>query len=227
MNLVSGTRIMLIRGSLILGKRSLPKRSNSRKQLVLFSRLKLQKAKRSYQKDVESFKETRDTNAQALDVGVDGEERWKFDDSSGYYYDQGSGLYYDPNSGFYYSDAIGKWVTQEEAYACTSVPSNSKSKTPIVGKLVSSSREGQATEKDGNCVSKKEPPPGPIVSGSLNPMRSVKGAARSSFAVKRKRENDKPKFLSKEEQAALKAREAAKKRVEEREKPLHGLYRPH
>lgn len=33
-----------------------------------------QKAKRSYQKDVEAFKETRDTNAQALDVGVDGDE---------------------------------------------------------------------------------------------------------------------------------------------------------
>ncbi|KAK4757478.1 hypothetical protein SAY87_018779 [Trapa incisa] len=183
------------------------------------------KAKRSYQKDVESFKEIRDTNAQAFGI-VDDEERWKFDSSSGYYYDQGSGLYFDPNSGFYYSDAIGKWVTQEEAYASTPVLSDPKSKTPVVGKPVSSSREGQATEKGGNPMSNKEPPPGPIVSGYLNPMRSAKGAARSSIAVKRKRQDEKPKVLSKEEQAALKAREAAKKRVEEREKPLHGLYRP-
>jgi len=31
--------------------------------------------------------------------------------------------------------------------------------------------------------------------------------------------------ISKEEEAALKAREAARKRVEDREKPLMGLYR--
>lgn len=34
----------------------------------------LQKAKRSYQKDMTNFKEARDTNARALDVGEDGEE---------------------------------------------------------------------------------------------------------------------------------------------------------
>lgn len=116
-------------------------------------------------------------------------------------------------------------MTQEEAYASTPVTSEPKSKAPIIGKPVSASREGGATEKDGNSMSKKGHPPGPIVSGSLNPMRSAKGAATSSVAVKRKRQDEKPKVISKEEQAALKARESAKRRVEEREKPLLGLYR--
>lgn len=68
------------------------------------------------------------------------------------------------------------------------------------------------------------PPPGRLVSTPLNPMRSTK-AAKSAVAVKRKRTNEKPKAVSKEESAALKAREAARKRVEQREKPLLGLYR--
>ncbi|PKI39256.1 zinc finger protein ZOP1 [Punica granatum] len=182
------------------------------------------KAKRSYQKDVATFQETRDTNVQALEVGVDGEERWKFDSTSGYYYNQGTGLYYDPKSGFYYSEAIGKWVTQEEAYASIPASADSKIKAPIVGKPASVSKESKATEKDDNSKLQKGPPPGPVVSSSLNPMRSSKGAAPSSLAVKRKRQDGKPKAISKEEAAALKAREAAKKRVEEREKPYLGLY---
>lgn len=68
-------------------------------------------------------------------------------------------------------------------------------------------------------------PPGPVVSGFVNPKRSVKGAPSSLTVGKRKRSDEKPKAVSKEEAAALKAREAAKKRVEEREKSLHGLYR--
>lgn len=121
-------------------------------------------------------------------------------------------------------DFTGKWVTQEEAYASTPVSADPKSKAPIVGKPVSLSKESQATEKDDNSMLKKGPPPGPVVSGK-NPVRSAKGAAPSSVAVKRKRQDEKPKIISKEEQAALKAREAAKKRVEEREKSLLGLYR--
>lgn len=122
-------------------------------------------------------------------------------------------------------DFTGRWVTQEEAYASTPVSADPKSKAPIVGKPVSLSRESQAIEKDDNSMTKKEPAPGPVVSSSLNPRRSAKGAAPSSISVKRKRQDEKPKIISKEEQAALKAREAAKKRVEEREKSLLGLYR--
>ena len=50
-------------------------------------------------------------------------------------------------------------------------------------------------------------------------------AERGGIEDKRKREDKKPKVISKEEEAALKAREAARKRVEDREKPLMGLYR--
>ena len=57
-------------------------------------------------------------------------------------------------------------------------------------------------------------------------MRSIKGTPSSVAIGKRKRQNEKLKVISKEEAAALKAREAAKKRVEEMEKLLLGLYRP-
>ncbi|XWS68000.1 hypothetical protein CRYUN_Cryun04dG0052500 [Craigia yunnanensis] len=191
------------------------------------------KAKRSYQKDVASF-EARDSNAQALDgqegkaiieteLMVDIVSYWDFDSSSGYYYNQSNGLYYDPKSGFYYSDAIGRWVTREEAYSKAQASSNPKSRDPSFKKPFPSSGAAQVADSKSAAKSQNETAPGPVVSASLNPMRSVKGAP-SSLAVKRKRQDEKPKTISKEEEAALKAREAAKKRVEKREKPLLGLY---
>ena len=57
-------------------------------------------------------------------------------------------------------------------------------------------------------------------------MRSIKGTPSSVAIGKRKKQDEKLKVISKEEAAALKAREAAKKRVEEMEKLLLGLYRP-
>ncbi|XP_030450102.1 zinc finger protein ZOP1 [Syzygium oleosum] len=181
------------------------------------------KAKRSYQKDVANLQEAKETNARVLDVQAGGEEEWEHDSSSGYYYSQSNGLYYDPKSGFYYSDAIGNWVPQEEAYKAVQAPGNPKHGKPVSGKLASSSKGIQDSQKGGMAKPQNVPAPGPVVSKSLNPMRTVKGAA-SSFAVKRKRQDEKPKAISKEEEAALKAREAAKRRVEEREKPLLGLY---
>ncbi|OMO74128.1 Zinc finger, U1-type [Corchorus capsularis] len=174
------------------------------------------KAKRSYQKDVASF-EARD--AQELDD----QEDWEYDSSSGYYYNQSNGLYYDSKSGFYYSDAIGRWVTQEEAYSSAQASSSSKAKGPILKKPLPTSAVGPVSNSKSAAKSQSAAAPGPVVSGSLNPMRSVKGA-QSSLAVKRKRQDEKPKAVSKEEAAALKAREAARKRVEEREKLLLGLY---
>lgn len=118
----------------------------------------------------------------------------------------------------------GKWVTHEEAFA-TSDP---KQKGPImVGKSTPSLESTNVSENKDELKLKSGPAPGPVVSAALNPMRSVKGAAPSSLTLsnnKRKRPEEKPKVLSKEEAAAIKAREAAKKRVEEREKPLLGLY---
>ncbi|MBA0649395.1 hypothetical protein Goklo_016964, partial [Gossypium klotzschianum] len=177
------------------------------------------KAKRSYQKDVASF-EARDSSDQALD----GQEDWDYDSSSGYYYNQNNGLYYDPKSGFYYSDAIGRWVTQEEAYSKVQASSNTKSRDFILKKPFPTSGTGPVSDSKSVAKSQNKTAPGPVISATLNPMRSVKGAS-SSLAVKRKRQDEKPKAVSKEEAAALKAREAAKKRVEEREKPLLGLYK--
>ncbi|KAL3538896.1 hypothetical protein ACH5RR_002262 [Cinchona calisaya] len=189
------------------------------------------KAKRSYQKDMASFQEARDSNLQALVAQDDGEGtangfsgEWELDSSSGYYYNQSNCFYYDPNSGFYYTEALGKWVAQEEALASIRVPSGSQKKIPL--KKPSSSEAGlSGLDNKGAVTSQSAPPPGPVVSAALNPMRTAKGAP-SKFAVnKRKRQDDKPKVLSPEEAAALKAREAARKRVEEREKSLLGLYK--
>ncbi|KAL1534678.1 Zinc finger protein zop1 [Salvia divinorum] len=179
------------------------------------------KANRSYQKDLASFQEARESNAQALidDLETDMPGEWEHDTSSGYYYNQTTGFHYDPNSGFYYSDSLGKWVPQEEALAAFQASPMSIKKKPSLGKPPS------ASEGKSGSTSERGPPPGRLVSTPLNPMRTTKGA-KSSVAVKRKRPDEKPKAVSKEEAAALKAREAARKRVEQREKPLLGLYRP-
>ncbi|KAF8013678.1 hypothetical protein BT93_I1515 [Corymbia citriodora subsp. variegata] len=181
------------------------------------------KAKRSYQKDVANLQEARETNARVLDAQAGSEEEWEHDSSSGYYYSQSTGLYYDPKSGFYYSDAIGNWVPQEEAYKAVQASGNPKHGKPVSGKLASALKGSRDSER-GMANSQSAPAPGPVVSKSLNPMRSVKGATSSLAVNKRKRQDEKPKAKSKEEEQALKAREAAKKRVEEREKPLLGLY---
>lgn len=115
-------------------------------------------------------------------------------------------------------------MTQEEALAAFQASSGPIQKRPSLGKPPSASENRPGTESKNGSISESGPPPGRVVSTSLNPMRSVKGAT-SSLAVKRKRPDEKPKAVSKEEAAALKAREAARKRVEEREKSLLGLYR--
>lgn len=112
-------------------------------------------------------------------------------------------------------------MTQGEAVAAFQASSGPIQKKPSFGKPVSALENRPS--KSGS-TSESGPPPGRVVSMPLNPMRSVKGAT-SSVAVKRKRLDEKPKALSKEELAAVKAREAARKRVEEREKPLLGLYK--
>ncbi|KAL6952280.1 hypothetical protein U1Q18_045727 [Sarracenia purpurea var. burkii] len=185
------------------------------------------KAKRCYQKDISTFQEARDSNANALIAGQEdvlgsaffGED-WELESSSGYYRNKSNGCYYDPNSGFYYTDALGRWVTREEALAASRKSSDSAQRKPSLEKPLSASE----SEKKGAAKSQNGAAPGPVVSAPLNPMRSVKGAPSS--LTKRKREDGKrPKVVSEEEAAAVKAREAARKRVEEREKPLLGLYR--
>lgn len=180
------------------------------------------KANRSYQKDLAN-QGARNSNA----VGLNDHEKWDYDGASGYYHNESNGLYYDPKSGFYYSDAIGNWVTREEAYAAIPASSDSKHK-PTMKHPFPTFRGGSTVENKDSAKSQNGPAPGLVVSSSLNPMRSMKGAPSSLAVGKRKREDNKPKNMakpvSKEEAAAIKAREAARKRVEEREKQLLGLY---
>nr|XP_018684889.1 PREDICTED: zinc finger protein ZOP1-like isoform X2 [Musa acuminata subsp. malaccensis] len=57
--------------------------------------------------------------------------------------------------------------------------------------------------------------PGLVISTPLNPMRAVKGAQSSVTVKRRKMDDEKAKVISKEEAEALKAMEAATKRMEE------------
>ncbi|XP_020988725.1 zinc finger protein ZOP1 isoform X2 [Arachis duranensis] len=123
-----------------------------------------------------------------------------------------------------FDDNSGKWVTQEEAYASPQFSSNAGISGPN-SKFLSTSQSKLVKEKTEN-KSQNGPSPGPVVSYSLNPKRNVKGTPSSLTVGKRKRpeEKCKAKVIPEEEKAALKAREAARKRVEEREKSLLGLY---
>ncbi|CAL0331340.1 unnamed protein product [Lupinus luteus] len=174
------------------------------------------KAQNSYKKDKAKLEETRESHE--LD-----DQEWEFDSSSGYYYHKTNGFYYDPKSGFYYSDAIAKWVTQEEAYASPHFSSNAGHSGPTAKKALSTSQSKSVVNNVAN-KSESGSSPGPVVRASLNPLRNVKAAPSSLAVGKRKRPDEKSKVISQEEKAALKAREAARKRVEEREKPLLGLY---
>lgn len=190
------------------------------------------KASRSYQKDMASFREARDSNLQALVGQEDGKGSakglsgdWEYDSSSGYYYNQTDGCYYDPNSGFYYTESLGKWVTQEELLTAIQYSSSSSQKKPVFQKPSPLKVATPVSENKPGISLDGASAPGPVVSKLLNPMRAVKGAPSTLTPNKRKRLDQKPKVISKEEAAALKAREAAKKRVEEREKSLLGLYK--
>ncbi|XP_010907877.1 zinc finger protein ZOP1 isoform X1 [Elaeis guineensis] len=191
------------------------------------------KAKRSYQKDLATFKEAAKSSSHALEsndatCSAANRDEWEYDAASGYYYSQANGFHYDPNSGLYYSSNLGKWVPQEEAFKSSQVS------RPDIGhlseskndKLISKTSQTKSVAEDGAASKYKGgPAPGLVMSTSLNPMRTVKGAPSSIAVNKRKREDGKTKVMTKEEEAALKAREAARKRVEQREAPLMGLYR--
>lgn len=171
-----------------------------------------EKASRSYQKDISTFQKGRDSNANSLGAETSSEAigsgsttsgEWEHDASSGYQYNRSNGCYYDPNSGFYYTDALGKWVPKQEALAAAKLTSGPIQKKPSFTTPSLTSK----TQTD-----------------SANPTRSVNRP--SSLAInKRKRPDAKSKVVSEEEAAALKAREAARKRVEEREKSSLGLYK--
>ncbi|GJU14040.1 zinc finger protein ZOP1-like protein isoform X1 [Tanacetum coccineum] len=138
-----------------------------------------------------------------------GTHTWEHDPSTGYHYNQSNGCYYDPNSGFYYTDALGKWVTQEEAFAAAAKQSSGSIQKKPSFATPSSTSKSQTDHKS------QKP--------AVNPTRSVNKPS-SLHINKRKRPENKSKAVSEEEVAALKAREAARKRVEDREKTSLGLY---
>ncbi|KAG6498536.1 zinc finger protein ZOP1-like [Zingiber officinale] len=96
---------------------------------------------------------------------------------------------------------------------------NKKSADEAQSSSATKSGDGVASSSKGGAA------PGRVVSTPLNPTRAVKGAPSSIAVNKRKRDDGKAKVISKEEAEALKAREAARKRMEEREKPFMGLYK--
>uniref|UniRef100_A0A803M2K8 Matrin-type domain-containing protein n=1 Tax=Chenopodium quinoa TaxID=63459 RepID=A0A803M2K8_CHEQI len=210
------------------------------------------KATRSYQKDIAS-QESKQSQAPADFLARDTAWEYNsatgyyYDQHTGIQYDPKSGFYYSDDLGkelnellvlnliafpfppfvtaldtldlififFFCNHEPGNWVTQEEAFAAAKKSAGSKQKVPLK-KPLAASTSGQPAEK-------KEGAPGPVVSGSINPTRSVKGA-QSSLAVGKRKRPEKPKAVSAEEAAALRAREAARKRVEDREKNMLGLY---
>ncbi|KAH9532722.1 hypothetical protein CY35_18G013500 [Sphagnum magellanicum] len=170
-------------------------------------------------------------------------EEWTYDEKTGYHFNAATGYYYDPNSGFYYSDILGKWTTQEEALKASQgaqaeagVPPAKSSVTKPPAAFALGSQLGGNHIARPPTLSKASPgisgAPKAITKisrGSVGPQKSSvpgklgRGVASSLEVGKRKRE-DKSGPVSSEEVAALAAREAAKKRTQEREKALLGLY---
>eukprot|EP00250_Pteridium_aquilinum_P006757 c16605_g1_i2 orf=327-887(-) len=177
-----------------------------------------QQAKRSYQKDLAAQERTAAsasamTATQAIDVPSNGE--WVYDEPSGYFYNATAGCYHDSKSGLYYTEQLGKWTSEQEALKGSGVRACMPEKK---GGLVSQERSLATNAKTGSSTRL----PGVVLKDSKL-MMPTKGRASSLDVGKRKRQ-EKPQALSKDEVDALKAREAAKKRVQEREKGLMGLY---
>lgn len=168
---------------------------------------------------------------------------WTYDEKTGYHFNAATGYYYDPNSGFYYSDILGKWTTQEEALKASQgaqaeagVPPAKSSVTKPPAAFALGSQLGGNHIARPPTLSKASPgisgapkATTKISQGSVGRQKSSvpgklgRGVASSLEVGKRKRE-DKSGPVSSEEVAALAAREAAKKRTQEREKALLGLY---
>ncbi|KAL6494740.1 hypothetical protein OROGR_031540 [Orobanche gracilis] len=203
------------------------------------------KAKRSYQKDLAIFQEARVRLKPVQHAGLFGPPvdeafifragsfdmfetcncivqsvflpDWEYESSSGYYLDKKTSCYYDPNSGFYDTDALVGDPRRGHCFLSGSFSFRAHSEKK---KVFGEPQTASGIRPDAEI--KSGPPPGRVVSTLLNPMRSVKGTT-SLIAVKRKRPDQTLKVVSKEEADALKARESARKRVGEREKPLLGL----
>ncbi|KAL3686817.1 hypothetical protein R1sor_013126 [Riccia sorocarpa] len=162
---------------------------------------------------------------------------WTYDESTGYHFNAATGYYYDPNSGLYYSDVLGKWTTQDEALKASqdsklgTTPERVKGSKLSLGGVPQIQADYQSRAVT-TATSDKGKDQTPAKEGGVSvrpvtkkqiPVGVGKGVASSLEIGKRKRE-EKTGQVSNEEAAALAAREAARKRTQEREKALLGLY---
>lgn len=212
------------------------------------------KAMRSYQKDLAASKENKVTSTDVQygtskyqhapgSTSEKNNAEWVYDESSGYYFNGDTKYFYDPNSGLYYSDALGKWVTKEAANSSSQISSvevgasnsllsdrgggtTKQSSFASTSDMLSATAKASTNANERSNITKNMsgPPPGPVLPSSKVPSRSIKAAPSSIQVAKRKRE-EKPGRISSEEAAAIAAREAARKRTDEREKSLLGLYK--
>jgi WW domain-binding protein 4 len=130
--------------------------------------------------------------------------------------------------------ATGKWTTQEEAHLASQKahaeagiapaastlskqPSHTKDE-PKRSSNATTTSHAKAAVKSSTTTSQ-----GPVPKQKTLPSKVGKGVP-SSLEVNKRRREEKTGPVSSEEAAALAAREAAKKRVLDREKSLLGLY---
>ncbi|CAM6040515.1 unnamed protein product [Sphagnum compactum] len=231
------TRLATIR------KDTIAKEKEKQQALKDLERIEAQ-AKKSYERDLAAIQRADAAGAERLAATtIDTGSKWTYDEKTGYHFNAATGYYYDPNSGFYYSDILGKWTTQEEALKASQgaqaeagVPPAKSSVTKPPAAFALGSQLGGNHIARPPTLSKASPgisgAPKAITKisqGSVGPQKSSvpgklgRGVASSLEVGKRKRE-DKSGPVSSEEVAALAAREAAKKRTQEREKALLGLY---
>lgn len=118
----------------------------------------------------------------------------------------------------------GKWTTQQEALRASQQSAEKSTSgagvtSSIVNTGIARGRQAQRLQQPRHVVVQHNQVQ------SHKGVKGVKGVASSIAVVKRKREDEKgPKVASKEEVAALEAREAAKKRQIAREQKHLGLY---
>ncbi|KAJ7559056.1 hypothetical protein O6H91_04G067800 [Diphasiastrum complanatum] len=164
----------------------------------------------------ESLKAATTAVEQSIATGSKAEE-WTYDDSSGYFYNAATCYYYDQKSGLYYSESLGKWTTQEDAskaYKGAGLEASNRTEDSCSGK---------ATSNSNSLANAQLLPSNFGVEPTQFQSKTSRGVPSSIAVGKRKREG-KAAPISKEEAAALAAREAARKRMQEREKSLMGLY---
>ena len=130
--------------------------------------------------------------------------------------------------------ASGKWTTQEEAHLASqkahaeagiAPAASTQSKQPPHTKdePKTSSNSTTTSHAKAAVITSTTASQGPVLKQKSLPSKGGKGVP-SSLEINKRRREEKSGPVSSEEAAALAAREAAKKRVLDREKSLLGLY---